>query len=214
MIDYERLYQFRFRHIDDAHRQRVWDVIAVDVHRRMRRPRVVLDAGGGGGQFINAVPAEERWMVDRLSYGNINSGVKVILGDILEVDLPQEYFDGVFISNLLEHLPTQEAVATLLGRLREFIRPGGVMAVMGPNFRYSSKRYFDCADHTLALTHASVEEHLYAAGFNPVEVRKRYLPFSFSGLLPSSPLLVALYLRVTPAHAIFGKQFLVVADRT
>jgi hypothetical protein len=179
----------------------------------MRRPRVVLDVGGGAGQFINAVPAEERWMVDRLSYGNINAGVKVVLEDILEIDLPHDYFDGVFISNLLEHLPTQEAVAMLLGRLRAFIRPGGVIAVMGPNFRYCSKRYFDCADHTLALTHASVEEHLYAAGFNPVEVRKRYLPFSFSGLLPSSPLLVAMYLRATPAHAILGKQFLVVANR-
>ncbi len=214
MIDYERLYKFRFRHVNDTRRQRVWDVIAVDVHRRMRKPRVVLDAGGGGGQFINAVPAEERWMVDRLSYGNINAGVKVILEDILEVDMPHEYFDGVFISNVLEHLPTQEAVAMLLGRLRGFIRPGGVIAVMGPNFRYCSKRYFDCADHTLALTHASVEEHLYAAGFNPLEVRKRYLPFSFSGLLPSSPWLVAMYLRATPAHAILGKQFLVVADRT
>ena len=214
MIDYERLYRFRFRNVDDGRRQRVWNVIAVDVHRRMRNPRVVLDAGGGGGQFINAVPAEERWMVDRLSYGNIDSGVKVILEDILDVDMPHEYFDGVFVSNVLEHLPTQEAVAMLLGRLRKFIKPGGVIAVMGPNFRYCSSRYFDCADHTLALTHASVEEHLYAAGFKPVVVRKRYLPFSFSGLLPSSPFLVALYLKVTPAHAILGKQFLVVADRT
>ena len=214
MIDYERLYRFRFRNVDDGRRQRVWNVIAVDVHRRMRNPRVVLDAGGGGGQFINAVPAEERWMVDRLSYGNIDSGVKVILEDILDVDMRHEYFDGVFVSNVLEHLPTQEAVAMLLGRLRKFIKPGGVIAVMGPNFRYCSSRYFDCADHTLALTHASVEEHLYAAGFKPVVVRKRYLPFSFSGLLPSSPFLVALYLKVTPAHAILGKQFLVVADRT
>ena len=152
-------------------------------------------------------------MVDRLSYGSINPGVKVVLDDILEADLPREYFDGVFISNMLEHLPTQETVATLLRGLREFIKPGGVIAVMGPNFRYCSKRYFDCADHTLALTHASVEEHLYAAGFNPVQVRKRYLPFSFSGLLPSSPFLVGAYLRMTPAHSILGKQFLVVADR-
>jgi 2-polyprenyl-3-methyl-5-hydroxy-6-metoxy-1,4-benzoquinol methylase len=213
MIDYERLYQFRFRRVDDGRRQRVWDVIAPDVYRKMRRPKIILDVGGGAGEFINAVPAEERWLVDRQVYGEVDSEVKIVIGDLLEVDLPREHFDGVFISNVLEHLPTQESVGMLLRRLRHFTKPDGVMAIMGPNFRYCAKRYFDCADHTLALTHASVEEHLYAAGFNPLIVRKRYLPYSFTGHLPTFPLLVSAYLKMTPAQSLFGKQFFVVASR-
>jgi SAM-dependent methyltransferase len=213
LIDYERLYEYRFRHVEAARRQSAWDVIAVDVHRKMRSPRVILDVGGGAGEFINAVPAEERWLIDRMIYGDVDSGVKVILGDLLEVELPKEHFDGVFISNVLEHLPTQESVGSLLGRLRGFTKPGGVMAIMGPNFRYCAKTYFDCADHTLALTHVSVAEHLYAAGFEPITVRKRYLPYSFTGHLPSFPWLVSAYLKMTPAHVLLGKQFFVLAER-
>jgi SAM-dependent methyltransferase len=213
-MNYERLYEFRFRGVNSEDRQRVWNVIAEDVYQKMRRPRIVLDAAGGSGEFINGVPAEERWVVDRVSYGMIDSKVKVVTGDVLEVDLPAEHFEGIFVSNVLEHLPTQEAVAKLLGRLRHFLRPGGVIAIMGPNFRYCAKEYFDCADHTLALTHVSVEEHLYAAGFNILDVRRRYLPYSFRGRLPANSKLTAAYLRLMPLQAILGKQFLVVADRS
>jgi SAM-dependent methyltransferase len=213
-MNYERLYEFRFRRVESDRRQRVWNVIAEDVHQKMKRPRIVLDAAGGFGEFINGVPAEERWIVDRISYGEVDSKVKVVIGDILEVDLPTEYFDGIFVSNVLEHLPTQEAVAELLERLHEFLRPGGVIAVMGPNFRYCAKEYFDFADHTLALTHLAVEEHLYAAGFNILDVRRKYLPYSFRGRLPANPKLTAAYLRLTPLQAILGKQFLVLADRS
>jgi hypothetical protein len=56
---------------------------------------------------------------------------------------------------------------------------------MGPNFRYCAREYFDCADHTLALTHVAVAEHLHAAGFEPVKVVPRYLPYSFRSRLPA-----------------------------
>jgi hypothetical protein len=82
---------------------------------------------------------------------------------------------------------------------------------MGPNFKYCADEYFDCADHTLALTHVSVEEHLYAAGFRVTKVIPRFLPFSFRGVLPPSPALTAYYLRMPLAWRLLGKQFLVIA---
>jgi SAM-dependent methyltransferase len=180
----------------------------------MREPRVLLDAGGGSGEFINGSPAEERWMVDLVDFPrNVDRSVRILIGDILSVDLPESYFDGIFVSNVLEHLASQEAVATLLTRLLTILKPGGLIAVMGPNFRYCSKNYFDCADHTLPLTHVAVEEHLYAAGFETVSVQKRYLPYSFRGVLPPSPRLTQAYLKLRPAHAILGKQFLLIATR-
>ena len=151
-------------------------------------------------------------MVDRTEFAENLGDVRLIVGDVADIELPTGYFDGIFMSNVLEHLPTQDAVADLLQRLRACLRPGGVVAVMGPNFRYCAKEYFDCADHVLALTHVSVEEHLYAAGFSPIAVVKRYLPYSFRGLLPPSPKLTSVYLRMPVLQAVLGKQFLITAE--
>jgi hypothetical protein len=88
---------------------------------------------------------------------------------------------------------------------------GGRVAVLGPNFRYCAREYFDCADHTLALTHVSVEEHLYAAGFEIERVIPRFLPYSFRSRFPQSPALVRAYLNTPLAWRFLGKQFLVIA---
>ena len=125
-------------------------------------------------------------------------GINAIIGDVFEATLPTDYFDGVFVSNFLEHLGTQEQVAAFLTLMRHTMVSDGRIAVLGPNFRYCPKEYFDCADHTLALTHVSVSEHLYAAGFTIEKIVPRFLPYSFRGVLPPSPKLTRLYLRLQP----------------
>ena len=89
----------------------------------------------------------------------------------------------------------------------------GRIAVMGPNFRYCALGYFDCADHTLALTHVAVAEHLYAAGFDVTEVITRLLPYSFRGRLPASPRLTRTYLRCPILWRVLGKQFLILGAK-
>jgi hypothetical protein len=84
---------------------------------------------------------------------------------------------------------------------------------MGPNIRYCADEYWDCADHEVGLTHVAVEEHLFAAGFEPTRTYPRFLPYSFRGLLPPSPRLTSMYLRFRPAWRFLGKQFLVIAER-
>jgi SAM-dependent methyltransferase len=211
-INYERLYAYRFRDVDQAARQAVWREIARYVHARMGAPQRVLDPAAGRGEFITAVPAAERWGVDLVRQGDIEAaGVRMIIGDMMGADLPQGHFDGVFVSNFLEHLASQDAVAAALGKLRGAMAPGGRIAVMGPNFRYCAREYFDCADHTVPLTHVSMAEHLYAAGFDITEVIPRFLPYSFRGLLPPSPALTSAYLRTPALWRVLGKQFLLVA---
>jgi SAM-dependent methyltransferase len=213
-INYERLYAYRFRDVDQASRQAVWREIATYVHQRMGAPQRVLDPAAGRGEFITAVPAAERWGVDLVRQGDIEAaGVRMIIGDIMDADLPEAHFDGVFVSNFFEHLPSQDAVAAALGKLRGAMAPGGRIAVMGPNFRYCAREYFDCADHTVALTHVSMAEHLYAAGFDISEVIPRFLPYSFRGLLPPSPALTSTYLRTPALWRVLGKQFLLVARK-
>jgi SAM-dependent methyltransferase len=214
-VNYDRIYRYRFRDTQQGDRAAVWREIAGFVHAEIGAPERVLDPAAGRGEFINAVPARERWAVDRVAHeqGTFDAGVQMVVADVFEAALPEQHFDAVWVSNFLEHLPTQEAVATFLERMHAVLRPGGRIAIIGPNFRYCAKEYFDMADHTVVLTHRAVAEHLYGAGFEPERVEARFLPYSFTGRLPASAALTRLYLRTPAAWRVLGKQFLVVGRR-
>lgn len=213
-INYARLYDYRFRDVDQASRQAVWREIATYVHERMGKPQRVLDPAAGRGEFITAVPAAERWGVDMVKQADLEAvGVQMIISDIMDAELPKAYFDGVFLSNFLEHMPSQDAVGATLGKLYEAMAPGGRIAIIGPNFRYCASEYFDCADHTVILTHVSMSEHLYAAGFDITSVAPRFLPYSFRGVLPPSPQLTRTYLRTPAMWRLLGKQFFLIARK-
>jgi SAM-dependent methyltransferase len=215
-MNYQRLYEYRFRDIPQTTRSQAWTEIAAHVYRELGRPQRTLDPAAGRGEFINAVPSPERWAVDAVDYeeGTHDPGVNVVVSDIFEAELPQEHFDAVWVSNFLEHLLTQEAVATFLEKMRDTLRNGGRIGVMGPNFRYCAKEYFDCADHTLNFTHVAIAEHLYAAGFEPIRIVPRFLPYSFRGRLPAGPRLIRRYLQTPQAWPLLGKQFLVIGQRS
>jgi SAM-dependent methyltransferase len=214
-VNFQRLYEYRFRDVDQRARDAVWSELGPFAHRRLGSPDRVLDPAAGRCEFLNAVPATERWGVDLVDYEEswAAPGVKLVVGDVMEVDLPESYFGGIWISNFLEHLADQEAVAALLERMRDRLARGGRIAVMGPNFRYCAKEYFDCADHNVILTHVGVEEHLYAAGFEIEAVDPRVLPYSFRGRLPAGAALTRRYLSTPLAWRLLGKQFLVVGRR-
>jgi SAM-dependent methyltransferase len=215
-VNLERLYEYRFRGVDQAARQRVWNEIAVFLHRKLAEPERILDPAAGRGEFITAVPASERWAIDQIAHPSSATdvpGLRRIVSDVMSAELPSDHFDAIFVSNFLEHLDSQLAVAAFLERMRDATRPGGLIAVMGPNYRYCESTYWDCADHELALTHVAVEEHLYAAGFDPIETYPRFLPYSFRGSLPASRWLTSLYLRLPPVWRMLGKQFLVIGRR-
>jgi SAM-dependent methyltransferase len=214
-MNYERLYEYRFRDVEQRRRDDVWVALAPILYDLMKRPERVLDPAAGRCEFINAVPAAERWAVDAVAYTEAvaREGTHVVVAEIMDADLPSEHFGGVFVSNFLEHLLSQESVAKFLEKMRDCMAPGGRIAVMGPNFRYCARDYFDFADHTVVLTERGLEEHLYAAGFEIVAVHPRFLPYTFTGRLPSHPALVRAYLRFPLAWRVFGKQFLAVAER-
>lgn len=129
--------------------------------------------------------------------------------------MPSNYFDAVFISNFLEHLDSQEDVARLIKRMFDSIKVGGKIVIMGPNFKYAYKEYFDFADHKVILTELGVAEHLIGAGFHLVKIIPRFLPLSFrsGGFLPVTKFTVNSYLHFPLAWRFLGKQFLVVAEK-
>ncbi len=209
-LDLGRVYLDRFAGMQDGSRGKVWAEIAPFIHRRFGSPERVLDAAGGLGEFIAFVPAADRWAVDLVDHGLSSiPDVTVRIASFFEADIPENYFDLIFISNLLEHLATPDQVADFLARARTVLRPGGLVVIMGPNFKYTVKEYFDCADHILPLTHIAVAEHLHAAQLDAIETTPKFLPFSFRSSLPSSPTLTRMYLRTPLAWKVLGKQFLV-----
>jgi SAM-dependent methyltransferase len=214
-MNYQRLYEHRFRNVAQGRRNAVWDAIAEMLYRLLKCPARVLDPAAGRCEFINSVPSRERWAVDAVAYeeGVAREGTRLIVSNIMEADLPAQHFDGVFVSNFLEHLLSQEAVAAFLEKMYDCTSPGGRIAIIGPNFRYCAKEYFDFADHTVILTERGVEEHLYAAGFDIVAVHPRFLPYTFTGRVPSHPALARAYLRLPLAWRLLGKQFLAVGER-
>ena len=218
-MNYKRIYEYRFRGVDQGKKNIVWGELSRWICRRfMKGAAILLDPAGGMGEFINAAPAREKWVIDieeEFVKKHVNPGVRIIIGPNLEVPLPENYFNGVFISNFLEHLKSQEEVAELLAKMHSAMAPGGRIVIMGPNFKYGYREYFDFADHTVILTETGVAEHLYGAGFDLVKVIPRFFPLSFrsGGLLPVTPLTVRGYLAIPPAWRILGKQFLVVAEK-
>jgi SAM-dependent methyltransferase len=214
-LNYERLYEYRFRDIDQGARAAVWSEIAPHVHGLMGNPQTVLDPAAGRGEFIGSIDAAERWFVDEVAYPEAESDpdVKVVTSRIMDAELPEDHFDGVYASNFLEHLFNQEEIAQFLERMHRVMKSGGRIAIMGPNYRYCADEYWDCADHWVALTHVAIAEHLYAAGFEPVRIVPRYLPYSFRGILPPSKALTRMYLRTPIAWRLLGKQFLVIGQR-
>ena len=79
----------------------------------------MLDPAAGFCEFINNVPAVERWAVDQnsqflLKYAHKH--VHKISGSCLDAKIPLDYFDVVFVSNFLEHLKDSEEVYKFLRR--------------------------------------------------------------------------------------------------
>lgn len=97
-MNYERLYSYRFKGVDQGRRDEVWAELAPMLYERLGRPGRVLDPAAGRCEFINAVPAVERWAVDAVDYeqGVASEGIRLMVSEIMAADLPEEYFDGIF----------------------------------------------------------------------------------------------------------------------
>src|SRR5258706_8958249 len=101
MLNYERIYEYRFKDVDHDAKLRVWREISRWLHRRYGRPDKVLAPAAGMGEFIASVPAAERWAVDQVDHGLSGlEGVNVQISPLAQAVLPAKHFDLVFVSNL------------------------------------------------------------------------------------------------------------------
>jgi ubiquinone/menaquinone biosynthesis C-methylase UbiE len=215
-MDYNRLYEFRFRNVSKQKKLIVWKEISQYIYRKLDNPQKVLDPAAGECEFINSIASAERWALDlngEFLSKHAADGVTIKVGDCLKAELPEGYFDAVFMSNFLEHLDTPEDIFNILSRMHKTLRKGGKIAILGPNFKYCMREYFNFADHKLIITESSLEEYLYSAGFDKINVIARFIPFSFQSRLPVNRFIVKTYLAFPVLWRFFGKQFLLIAEK-
>jgi SAM-dependent methyltransferase len=214
----DRLYQHRFPEQIHAKRSAVWTTLCRSwFSKYIPAGSQVLEVAAGYCEFINNIEAAHRVAVDLNPETRRHAASGVVVHQLAAEELTRALrpgaFDTVFMSNFLEHCRSRDQVLDVLRAAATVLRPNGRVLILGPNFRYCYKDYYDYFDHYLALTDKAVVEALRLAGFEIEKVQPRTLPFSFQGRLPSWPWLVRLYLYLPWAWPLFGKQFFVVGRK-
>jgi len=214
----DRLYRHRFPPELLAQRAAVWKVLCEFwFSRYIPSNSRVLEVAAGYCEFINNIQASEKVAVDLNPETATHAAPEVTFHQIaaerlVDAVLP-EYFDVVFMSNFLEHCHSRDQMLEILRAVWQVLKPDGRLLILGPNFRYCYKEYFDFFDHRLPLTEKAVAEALHIAGFTLEVLQPQTLPFTFRSRLPSWTWLVRVYLRIPFLWRFFGAQFFVVARK-
>ena len=201
--------------VEDPRRARVWQVLARYLAPHIGRDAHVVELGAGYCDWINNVQAARRVAVDMWPDlpAHTAPGVEPLVLDISNGlrSLGDAAFDVVLASNLLEHFAPDTA-ADVVRDVARLLRPGGRFILIQPNFRYAWRRYFDDYTHRSIFTDVSLPALLRAHGFQIVDVKPRFIPYSMQGVrIPIAGWLVKAYL-MSPFKPAAG-QMLVIAQK-
>ncbi len=126
-----------------SHRYRLWrrthEVLGAIGEFGREKPRDIIDLGTAEGRMLNSV--SEAYPSARcvgIEYDSslvelskrLYPNLEVIQGDIQEIDFPDESFDVVTATAVMEHVPRPEKV---LGEVKRVLRPGGIVIVTVPD---------------------------------------------------------------------------------
>ena len=146
-----------------------------------RRPQrgLLLDVGCGSGDLLVAL-RDDHWRVQGVepqvpgaAWARDTRGLDVLTGRFEDVDLPQSAFDAIVFSGVFEHL--HDPVGAL-GRARELLAPGGLMAVLflpmleSPEARLLGERWMalDLPRHLTHFEDATFRDMAARTGFRVI----------------------------------------------
>jgi SAM-dependent methyltransferase len=146
---------------------------------RMVQGGSLLDIGCSSGGFLRALK-NDGWDLhgleispDQAKKAELGSGAKVFVGGILEAPFNASSFDVITGFHVLEHVYDP---ITVIGRLWEWLKPGGVLYLQVPNIEALDARLFGSCWYGLELP-----RHLYH--FSPTSLRCLFSPFDFEEVL-------------------------------
>lgn len=217
MSDLSALYDLRFTQTGTSKRQAVWRQLCKHFFDRMvPADATILDVACGYGEFINNIRARRKYAIDLNPDSPIYLNNDITFFNTSATDLsalPKDEIDIAFTSNFLEHFRDKQQLDIFLRELHGVLKPGGRFIILGPNIRFAYREYWDYYDHYLPLSHLSLVEALSIAGFKAEKVIDRFLPFTMNNDVPTADFIIRTYLKLPIAWKIFGKQFLVVAQK-
>jgi 2-polyprenyl-3-methyl-5-hydroxy-6-metoxy-1,4-benzoquinol methylase len=109
-----------------------------------RAPGRLLDVGCGNGSFIAGM-AQLGWEVTGVEFDEKaveaarERGVRVLSGSLAEQRFPDDSFDAITLSNVIEHLP--DPIGTFR-ELKRILAPGGRLVMVTPNIDSAGHRIF------------------------------------------------------------------------
>lgn len=162
-----------------------WD-FRVEAVEQMKDAGALLDLGCSSGAFLNLLD-KSRWDLYGIEMSQesakgaaARTGAKVFAGDILDVRFPPKSFDVITCFDVLEHLYEPRRI---LGRVTEWLKPGGVFYVLVPNIDSAEGRVFRSYWHGLELPRhlfhyspASLKFLAESAGLTEVSLETRRNP--------------------------------------
>ena len=135
--------------------------------------------GCGGGSFLEAL-ARKKWEAFGVEISQTASahvrgrGIKVFCGELEEANYPDDHFDVVIASELLEHVADP---APMLEEIARVLRPGGLLWATTPHGRGISARVLGLEwsavcppEHLQLFSVAGIKGLLSGAGFRRVEL--------------------------------------------
>jgi ubiquinone/menaquinone biosynthesis C-methylase UbiE len=198
----------------DPRRRVLWQtLLACEFQKQIPPDGVVLELGAGYGHFINQVKSRRRLAVDVWAgmLQHLDAGVEGLVTDIARLeDVADGSLDYVFSSNCFEHV-SQQKLIDCLAQLRRKMKPGAMLTIVQPNFKYCAREYFDDYTHISIYTAQGLGDLLAANGFRVVRCVPRFLPLTINSRLPVHPWLIRLYL-MSPFKPL-AKQMLLSAIR-
>lgn len=211
-----QIYEKRFSG-HESYRNRIWKTLVNEFfYKWIRSTDHILDLGCGYGEFINHTKCEVRHAMD------LNPKTRSLLDKNIifheqncsnSWKIDPSSLDLVFTSNFFEHLPNKESLNLTMCEIKQALKPGGRLVAMGPNISVLKGKYWDFWDHHVALSDQSLCELLEVHDMIIEESHPKFLPYNMVRVKERPLFLVSLYLRFPFLWKIFGKQFLIIAQK-
>jgi SAM-dependent methyltransferase len=156
----------------DKRRNYIWLNIEQYIERIIPKTGSILEIGAGYCDWINNCDASHRVAYD------INSDFKDFAKPDVEfiqgtcTELQPKFvnkFERIQLSNIIEHLFYDEINKTI-DNLRMYLKHGGFIVIIQPNYFYSYRSYFDDFTHRTIWTHVSLKDLFESKGFTSVHI--------------------------------------------
>lgn len=159
-----------------------WDYYARHLPKPANGANKLLDVGAGNGDFL-ARASEAGWQVEGLEpdphacTGASSRGLKMHQGNLTNIQFPDNYFDVVTLSHVIEHVHDP---VDMLQSCFQIIKPGGLLWLATPNLGSLGHSHYrnawhdlDPPRHLVLFNCSTIEESLRKAGFVSIRFRRR-----------------------------------------